>query len=172
LKWIGGFALFFILLAVIGNLLPEDELYTDESAYTPPETGQQMPPSEPAPSGPGKSTVESAPTFQELILGDWAVEDIVMNGQSLSDLAGQYGTDLSEYVYSFYSNGQVSVYSPAGTEQQTYSIEGQNIYLYSSVWGGSPGVINYIRSSEMQLTFYVADGFGGSTPMIVTFARE
>jgi tetratricopeptide (TPR) repeat protein len=172
LKWIGGFALFFILLGIIGNLLPEDEPYTDEPAYQSPGSGQQMPPSETAFSGQGKpAKTKPAPTLQELILGDWAVEDIVMNGQSLSDLAGQYGTDLSEYVYSFYSNGQVSVYSPAGTEQQTYSIEGQNIYLYSSVWGGSPGVINYIRSSEMQLTFYVADGFGGLTPMIVTFSQ-
>lgn len=159
-------------MGVISNLLPEEELYTDEPVYQSPESVQQMPPAERASSGQGKpAAAKPAATPQELILGDWAVEDIVMNGQSLSDLAGQYGTDLSEYVYSFSSNGQVSVYSPAGTEQQTYSIEGQNIYLYSSVWGGSPGVINYIRSSEMQLTFYVADGFGGSTPMIVTFAR-
>lgn len=176
LKWTGGIAIFFILLGVIGNLLPEEGMYS-ESGYSTPPAEQSGEPAAGAASGvasPPKETGETkaAPTFPELILGDWAVEDIVMNGQSLSDLAGQYGTDLSQYVYTFYNNGQVAVYSPAGTEQQTYSIEGQNIYLYSSVWGGSPGVINYIRTSEMKLTFYVADGFGGSSPMIVTFSRE
>ncbi|MEQ8707185.1 MAG: caspase family protein [Phaeodactylibacter sp.] len=175
LKWLGGFALVFIILAIIGNLLPEEEAYTDQSYTTPVETQPQNT-ADPGPgstaSAPKTNTTKAAPTFQDLILGDWAVEDIVMNGQSLSDLAGQYNTDFSQYIYTFYNNGQVSVYSPTGTEQQTYAIDGQNIYLYSSVWGGSPGAINYIRSSEMQLTFYVADGFGGSTPMVVTFFRD
>lgn len=166
LKWVGGFTLVFIILAIIGNLLPEEEYA--ESPYSAPVETQQSVSSGKVPA----ATAKPAPTFQELILGDWAVADIVMNGQSLSEIAGQYNTDLSQYVYTFYNNGQVSVYSPAGTEQQTYAIEGQNIYLYSSVWGGSPGVINYIRASKMQLTFYVADGFGGSTPMVVTFLRN
>ena len=166
LKWVGGFTLVFIILAIIGNLLPEEEYV--ESAYSAPVETQQSVSSGKAPA----ATTQPAPTFQELILGDWAVADIVMNGQSLSEIAGQYNTDLSQYVYTFYNNGQVSVYSPAGTEQQTYAIEGQNIYLYSSVWGGSPGAINYIRANKMQLTFYVADGFGGSTPMVVTFLRN
>lgn len=168
LKWVGGFAILFIILGIIGNLMPEEEGYTENTFATPTEIQQE----------PGAASNQNIPsskpelTFQELILGDWAVEDIVMNGQSLSDIAGQYNTDLSQYIYTFYNNGQVSVYSPTGTEQQTYAIEGQNIYLYSSIWGGSPGAINYIRSSEMQLTFYVADGFGGSTPMVVTFLRD
>lgn len=55
--------------------------------------------------------------LQEFIFGDWVVEDIVMNGQFLFDLAGQYGIDFLEYVYFFSSNGQVFVYSLAGIEQ-------------------------------------------------------
>lgn len=168
LKWVGGFAIVFLILGVIGNLLPDEAPY-EEEAYSAPAEVQELP--EPRPKSP-PATTKAAPTYQELILGDWAVEDIVMNGQSFSEVMSIYDTDLSQYVYTFYNNGQVSVYSPTGTEQQTYSIEGQNIYLYSSVWGGSPGAINYIRSSEMKLTFYVADGFGGSYPMIVTFSRD
>ena len=170
LKWIGGFALLFILLGVSGNLLPDEEsgspvennvnLMDDvNSSY---ESGQKEEVQE---------TITKEPTFQELILGSWSVNDMVMNGQSLADLADQFDTDLSESSYTFYNNGQATVSSSAGTEQQTYSIEGQNIYLYSAIWGGSPGVINYIRSSKMKLTFYIADGFGGSTPVVITFDR-
>ncbi len=158
LKWIGGLAIVFIILGIIGNLLPEDSPgdYTTEV--------------EEAPLNSGVATT-TPPTYQQRILGSWAVEDIYINGQALSDFAGQYGTDLSSFSYTFQRNGQVSVYSPSGTEVQTYSIEGQNIYLYSPVWGGSPGVINYIEETEMQLTFYVADGFGSSVPMTVLFRK-
>ena len=154
--------------------MPEEEGYTENTFAAPTETQQELASgTQPgAVSNQQTASSKSEPTFQELIVGDWAVDDIVMNGQSLADIAGQYDTDLSQYIYTFYNNGQVSVYSPTGTEQQTYAIEGQNIYLYSSIWGGSPGAINYIRSSGMQLTFYVADGFGGSTPMVVTFLRD
>lgn len=159
LKWVGGLAIVFILLGIIGNLLP-DEGETEYGEV--PET----------PLNQSGMAAGPATSYQQQILGTWSVADIYMNGQALSDLAGQYGTDLSSFSYTFQRNGQVSVYSPNGTEVQTYSIEGQNIYLYSAVWGGSPGVINYIEEAEMQLTFYVADGFGGSAPMTVLFRKN
>lgn len=174
LKWIGGLAIVFIILAVIGSLLPEEET---GAAYVPDPAEQYLQPpttaQETAPARVPEPEPEPAPaqTYQQRILGNWAVDDILISGQSYSELAGEYN-DLSQYTYTFRRNGQATISSVNGTEQQAYSIEGQQIYIYSSVWGGSPGVIDYMDDEGMRLTFYVADGYGGTVPMVVTFDRK
>ena len=171
----------FVVIASVGIvLMNEAGLFSQGGSYEPfsspeystyPEEGMQEEGAgyseEPEPAAPAPSS------YQSLIIGSWRVIDVQSNGVSFRQMGIEYQNmlDLLNYVYSFSSNGNLTVTGNLNqVEYHTYYIEGDAIYTQGAYY--SQGLINELSQSRMRITFSMQDAYGNPFPMTLVFARS
>lgn len=161
----------FILLAIIGLMADgDDEMVTPEAEYTGQiQDNNQQQIDNTVYDNQNQQTTTPV-TAQELILGSWTVNQVLVDGYDLVEsyplLAYLIGS-----VYEFKSNNIVSEYSIDGNYNYNYSIDDNTIYIQIDGYG--TGTIYYVDAYQLSIILpYSIDGFATYSNFTFNMSRN
>ena len=118
--------------------------------------------------------MQSQLSYNDMILGSWTISDVWdANGNSFQQAGTQY-TNLTSQIgssYNFQNNSQVYVNSALGSGTYPYAIYGDVLTIqYPDI--STSGSITYIDQANMQITYLVPNGYGGTYAAILCTCKR
>ena len=118
-----------------------------------------------------QQTAVSAPvSAQQLILGSWKVDQVLVNGADLVEVFPM-SAYLIGSVYDFKDNNIVNEYTVDGNYYYNYSIDGNSIYI--EIPGYGTGTIYYVDAYQLSIILpYSEDNFATYSNLTFNMSRN